>query len=389
MKKSKSRKISIGLPLMHLEQGEKRCFLPKLVHALEKNGGRVFLEHGYGASMGLKPSDYKDAAPGVRFSSNEEVFQKEIVLVLRCPSEESLRKMRPGTCLISMLHYGTRPKRVALLHSLNVCCISLDAIKDDSGRRLVENFQAVAWNGMEAAFQMLQKTYPAPGFFSPKRQPIQITLLGAGALGAHTVRAAVRYGNDTLHQKLASEKVPGVIVTAVDYDITNHAVVMRNLLAKTDILVDASARVDTTKAIISNKWLAHLPQYAVILDLCVDPYQQVGDVFHTKGIEGIPQGNLDQYTFSSGDPVYKSLPKQVPTSEQRHTVTCYSWPGIHPKECMEVYGQQLQPIMRILVRHGGLKGIKPKGRFFERAINRSLLPNQKTRPIMIKSRKKI
>ena len=48
MKSSHSLKISIGLPLMHLEQGEKRSFLPNFIRNLEKNGAEIFLEHGYG-----------------------------------------------------------------------------------------------------------------------------------------------------------------------------------------------------------------------------------------------------------------------------------------------------------------------------------------------------
>lgn len=360
---------------MHLEHGEKRSFLPDFVHVLENCGAVVYLEHGYGIRMGLDDSVYSEAAPGVSFVSNQDAYHQDIVLVLRCPSDDDLRNLRPYSCLISMLHYSTRPKRVRLLKSLSVNSISLDSIKDDSGRRMIENFRAVAWNGLEVAFQVLQETYPLPGFFSPDREAIQITLVGVGALGAHTVKAAVRYGSIPLQERLARANVPGVIVTAVDYDITNHADIMRGILSRTDILVDASARVDTTLAIIPNKMLSYLPGHAVILDLCVDPYQQINGKNHTKGIEGIPQGNLDQYVFKPDDPVYKHIPEFVSTEHRRDVVSCYSWPGIHAKDCMRVYGQQLRPLMRMLLNRGGLNGINPDGRFFERAISRSLLSN--------------
>jgi len=376
MNKTNNHKISVGLPLMHLEQGEKRSFLPDFVHTLEKCGADVYLERGYGTRMELEDSAYSEAAPSITFVSNREAYHQDIILVLRCPSDENLRNLRPESCLISMLHYSTQPKRVSLLRSLGVNSISLDTIKDDSGRRLIENFHAVAWNGLEAAFQVLQDTYPEPGFFSPSRQAIQITLLGAGALGAHTVKAAVHYGSIPLHERLARENVPGVIVTAVDYDITNHANIMRDLLSRTDILVDASARVDTTRAIIPNKWLAYLPDHAVVLDLSVDPYQQNRGNNYTKGIEGIPQGNLDQFIFPPDDPIYASIPSFVRKEHRRNVVSCYSWPGIHPKNCMRIYGQQLHPIMRMLFSRGGLSGINPNGRFFERAIGRALLPNR-------------
>ena len=375
MKKTNNHKITIGLPLMHLEQGEKRSFLPDFVRTLEKYGAEIYLENGYGTGMGFEDSAYSEAAPSILFVSNREAYQQEIVLVLRCPSDDDLRNLRLESCLISMLHYSTQPERVRFLRSLGVNCISLDLIKDDYGRRLIENFHAVAWNGLEAAFRVLQGTYPKPGFFSPDRQAIQITLLGAGALGAHTVKAAVHYGSIPLHERLARDNVPGVIVTAVDYDITNHADIMRGLLSSTDILIDASSRVDTTRAIIPNEWLAYLPDHTVILDLCVDPYQQNNGKNYTKGIEGIPQGNLDQYIFAPDDPVYANIPEFVRAKHRRDVVSCYSWPGIHPRDCMRIYGQQLHPIMRMLLNHGGLNGIDPNGRFFERAAGRALLSN--------------
>ncbi len=375
MNLSDIQKISIGLPLMHLEQGEKRSFLPNFIRHLEKNGAEIFLEHGYGNLMGLDDSAYTDAATTATFVSNHETYQQDIVLVLRCPKVDTLHSLKEGSCLMSMLHYSTQTPRVALLRSLGVNSISLDSLKDDSGRRLVENFPSVAWNGLEAGFDVLQKTYPDPGFFSPQRNAILITLVGAGALGAFTVRAAVRYGSVPLQKQLAKQNIPGVIVTAVDRDITNHEDIMRDLLSKTDMLVDASSRVDTTKPIIPNEWLAYLPQHAVILDLCVDPYLENGDTTYTKGIEGIPQGNLDKYIFTPDESVYENIPAFAHTEHRRHVVSCYSWPGIHAKDCMQLYGQQLNPIMRTLIKNGGVRGINPNGRFFERAIGRALLTN--------------
>jgi len=373
--KISNHKMTVGLPLMHVEAGEKRCFLPKLIGCLEKYGAQVVLEHGYGQELGISASEYQQAAPAVIFTDNTQVYQQDIVFLLRCPDEDRIRSMRHGACLVSMLHYGTRPKRIRLLRELGLQAISLDSITDDSGRRMVENFNAVSWNGMEAAFNLLQDIYPPPGFSNPSRPPIQVTLVGAGTLGAFTVRAAVRYGNLELQQKLSQKNIPGVIVSAVDVDITNQPRVMRELLEKTDILVDASSRPDTTKAIIPNQWLAFLPKHAIVLDLCVDPYQHMGDQFHTKGIEGIPQGNLDQYVFAPDDPVFKTIPENVPSAEKRHTVSCYSWPGIHPFECMQIYGSQLHPLMRTLVSQGGPQGVRPDGNFFERALSRALLTN--------------
>jgi alanine dehydrogenase len=362
--------FALGLPRMRHEAGERRVFLPAFVARLARRGARVTLELGYGSELGLAPTDY--AAPGVRFAGRAEAFAQDHVLILRCPADADLRLLRPGACLLSMLHYPTRPGRVALLRQLGLEAVSLDSLKDDSGRRLVENLRAVAWNGVEAALSALRQSYPA-ALADPARPPLRVTLLGAGAVGAHVLHAAVRYADEALRRQLADRGVPGVRLTVVDYDFTAHELHLRALLAETDLLVDATQRPDPSRPVVRNAWLAGLPPHAVLLDLSVDPYDCALDPPAVKGLEGIPQGNLDQYVFAPDDPAWDCLPACVDARQRRWAASCYSWPGVHPRECMQLYGQQLQPILRTLIEKGGLAGVNPEGRFFERAIGRALL----------------
>jgi alanine dehydrogenase len=366
-------KITIGLPQMYKEPGEKRDFLPNFVAWLSKQGAKVLLEYDYGAEMGYKEGDYQLHSPTVRFVSHKETYRQEYVMVLRYPTDDEVRQMHPGACLISMLHYPTRPQRVAFLQAYGLEGISLDGLKDDSGRRLVENLREVAWNGIETAFKTLRKNYPDPGFDHHNRPPLNVTLLGAGAIGSNVVRAAVSYGDENLRKELAAKGVPGVKVTVVDYDLTNNEDEMHNILKTTDILVDATQRPDPSRPVIPNKWVGLMPQHAVLLDLSVDPYNLTNEPIHVKGIEGMPQGNLDQYVFGPDDPAYDQIPEGIPTDHRRFAVSCYSWPGIYPKRCMEIYGHQLRPIMHVLIEKGGIQNINPNGRYFERAIARAQL----------------
>lgn len=370
-----AERITIGMARMHVEFGERRDFLPSFVARLIRRGANLILEHGYGSGMGYTQEDYRTAEPQVQFASHTEIFKQDYLMVLRCPTENELKQLKPGATLISMLHYPTRPQRVELLRSLGVEGISLDSIKDDNGRRLVENLKSVAWNGLEVGFQVLRRTYPAPGMEGKDRKPIQATVLGVGAVGVHAVQAASRYGDMQLWNLLAKRGIPGVQVTAVDYDVVRSEKTMHEILSRTDILVDATQRPDTSRYVIPNEWLGWMPEHAVLVDLSVDPYNFESDPPEVKGIEGIPQGNLDQYVFKPDDPAYEKIPASVSTRNRRHVVSCYSWPGIHPKECMDLYGNQLRPIMRMLIERGGVQNIRPKGFYFERAIARAMLSN--------------
>ncbi len=366
------KSFTLGLGKIHAEKGEIRAFLPDFVARVSRYFKEIILENGYGAGLGFTQDIYTKYT-NVHFANQEEVYLQDYVLVLRYPPENYLKRMPPGSCLIAMCHFPTRPKRREFLKKRGVEAISLDTITDDNGQRLVENLQSVAWNGCEIAFQVLHETFPEPGLDTPQREPLKVTLLGSGGVGRHAVPAAIRYGDPELWQQYAARNIPGNIVRVIDYDLTNHQDQVRKLLPTTDLLIDATQRRDPSQIIIPNRLLGLLPKHAVILDLTVDPYDFHQKPFEVKGIEGIPQGDLDQYIFPPDDPAWDAVNEKVSTTHRRWTVSCYSWPGIHPRKCMIRYGNQIAPLLRRLVSAGGIDNIKPGGRHLDRALSRGML----------------
>ncbi len=137
--------------------------------------------------------------------------------------------------------------------------------------------------------------------------------------------------------------------------------------------MDATQRRDTSRPVVPNAWLDWLPDHAVVTDLAVDPYTLDTNPPVVRGVEGIPQGSLDQYVFSAGDPNWdKTVPPSVPSASRRTVVSCYSWPGIHPEACMRHYAQQLEPLLEPLLAKG-YAALSPNGGYFERALYRGTL----------------
>ena len=366
------KSMTLGLGKIHAEKGEVRAFLPTFVEKMSRLFQEIILEEGYGADMGIRDDSY--VKPGnVRFAPVEEVYTQDFVLVLRYPHEKHLEMMRRGGCLITMCHFPTRLNRREYLAANGLEAISLDSITDDNGQRLVENLVAVAWNGCEIAFNVMKKIRREPGLDYPHRPPLKITLLGSGGVGAHAVQAAIRYGDPDLWQSYAKKGIPGNIVQVTDFDLTTHKSYIKEMLLTTDLLIDATQRKNPAEIIIPNQFISLLPANAVILDLSVDPYDLSQKPREVKGIEGIPQGNLDQYIFAPDDPAWVELPEGVETKHRRWVVSCYSWPGIHPRSCMLRYGNQISPLLRRLVTAGGVNGINPGGRHLERALARGML----------------
>lgn len=363
--------LSFGLPRMHREAGERRDFLPALVGKLADWGVEVFVEGGIGSGMGFRDQDYTDLSPLVHLASNEEAFRADVVLTLRCPDESEFLKLRPGSILFAMLHFPTRPKRVQLLSELGVEAISMDSVTDDSGRRLVVDSRDVAWNGVEAAFDALEETWP--DLRTPSDRAVRVMVAGPGEIGKHAVEAATKYGNIERAVRYAREGLRGVEVLVVGRNLTGDEDHMRRSFRATDLFVDATQRDDPSKPLVPNAWIADLPPHAVICDLVVDPYLLDEEPPTVSSIEGIPQGNLDQWIFMADDPAWDRLPAGVPNEHRRAVASCYSWPGVHPLPCMELYGTQLAPLLEVLIRAGGMDGVHAEGSYHERALHRASL----------------
>lgn len=363
--------LTFGFPRMHKETGERRDFLPDLVAHLADRGAQVFVESGLGSGMGLGDADYTARSTRVHTVDRAEVLQKDVVLVLRAPTLEEFDDLKPGATLVSMLHFSTRPGRVRRLRGLGVDAVSLDGIVGDEGHRLVENMRAVAWNGVEAGFDALARTSPERVRSS---EPVRATLMGIGQVGKHAVEAATKYGDLGRSRALASAGAGGVEATVIGRQLTRNDAYMRERLRRTDVLIDSTQRADPTRPLVPNEWIESLPDHAVVVDLVVDPYILSGDPPTVRSIEGIPQGNLDQYVFTPDDPRWDlTVPPSIASRHRRTTATCYSWPGVHPRACMEHYAKQLLPLLDVLVRRRGARGLRATGDYHERALVRGSL----------------
>ena len=360
---------TIGFPRMMKEQGEKRVFLPEFIQFLASLGATAYIEEGYGSRSGLTFAEYQQGNRSIRECTRSEAFQQDIIIMLRSPSPAEYSMIRKGSILFSMLHFPTRPKRVKNLEYLGIKGLSMDSVVNDTNIRLIENMYAVAWNGLEVAFDVLEETWP--GLIRPN--PFKVLIFGSGMVGKYAVDAATKLGNIERNNTHIQNSGAGSIAITIGRNLSSQKSTLHDLFANSDILVDATQRRDTTKPVIYNAWLDWLPQHAVITDLAVDPYSLDTDPPVVRGIEGIPQGNLDQYIFNPSDPNWNaSIPETIPSNIRRTTTTCYSWPGIHPEACMRQYALQMEPLMEVLLKKG-YDGLSLEDGYFERALYRATL----------------
>lgn len=363
---------SFGFPKMHKEKQERRDFPPFLFAKLRKYGYLEFsLEEGYGEAMGYSKEDYVKENPSIMFCNHEECFQKEGVVVLRAPSFDDLELMKPGTVLFSMLHFDTQEYRNKMLLSLGLTCFSMDGLVDDYNRRLLVNYIGTAGAGVKVAYSELKSRWK--GFFLIDRKPIRVSIIGLGELAQKAAKWFEILSDSDFLDCSAQQTCRGLYVRLLPRSITRDREVLDSILRETDILVDASKRVDTSEIIVHNESVSLLPNHAVILDLSADSYEPHGFSVQVKGIEGIPTGNLDEYIIEIDSNLYESIPPTLKSQNRRLVVSCNAWPGIEPRSCMDLYSKQIIPFIVLISKKDFSELDLESDDLFERALVRSSL----------------
>ena len=113
--------------------------------------------------------------------------------------------------------------------------------------------KAVAWNGLEAAFDWLERLWP--GLMRPDGAPLQALILGTGMVGKHAVDAATKLGNIERNNDHIAAKGPGAIARSIGRNVATNAKTMQELFRQTDILVDATQRRNASKWWRTLRWI--------------------------------------------------------------------------------------------------------------------------------------
>src|SRR3989344_2870585 len=219
------RQMSPRIELVNIKHpdGDPRVFPPEFVDALKGDGWTVYVNSD-GKGLGLKIPQAEYEKSGASFVDTKKIPQDTVILTLRYPPEDFVDLLEPGTVLISMAHFPTRIERSTFLHRREINAIALDQITDDKGKRLVENLQLVAKNGLEDAITAIREH--SPGLLNEAY--IEATIIGSGNIQSHFVNAAT-------HQKDIK-----IIPRTIGREITSNPDLLKKVLQQTHLLVDAT-----------------------------------------------------------------------------------------------------------------------------------------------------
>ncbi len=384
---------------MWITKGYRREYPPWVIKSLaEKNNVKILIPEDYGADLGYKHEEYLHK--NVEIATQREIFENaEYIVCLTTPSPQEINLMKKGQTLIAFLHYTTHPEKTRLLYEKGIHTISLDDIKDESGKRTVEDLKTTAYNSIKAAIIELRKQLGEEFWFDKKRKPLKFYVVGAGMVGIWAIQALNRFGMMNFQQELVEKGGnPKSITIPLDiFETRDKEFMNKEVLPNADIIVDATFRPkgENTRHVLTGEQLGLLPEHSIICDTAADKYDLSVSPPVVKAFQGIPTGTVEKYVFYPDDPAWENpeiVPKpfQIPIHQRRTVVSSYSWPSYGTnndrRKNMEHYAQQIYPFLEFLAENG-IEGIKPPIRGKTSPINDALF--RALNPEFVKKKLKI
>ena len=179
--------------------GERRCAMtPETCARFVKAGGRVRIENGLGERAGFSDAAYAEAGAEIVADASAALSDAEIVLCVQPPAGERLRRLRPGTVLIGMLHPDADEARAAAIRESGILAFPLERLPRTTRAQSMDVLSSQA--GMAGYKAVLIGAQLAPRFFpmlttaAGTIRPSKVLVIGAGVAGLQAIATARRLG---------------------------------------------------------------------------------------------------------------------------------------------------------------------------------------------------
>jgi alanine dehydrogenase len=270
--------MRIGIPT-EIKSGEKRVGItPAGVRELTMAGHEVVVQAG--AGLGARFADADFVAEGATIAPDADTVwsDAELVVKVKEPQPEEIRRLRPGHILFCYLHLAPDREQTEGLLGSGATAIAFETVTDVGGRlpllapmsevagRLAAQFGALHLTAHEGGRGIL------PGGV-PGVRPARAVVIGGGVVGENAARVALGLGFETV---ILDRSVPRLRELDRDFGgrvrtvyATDHAV--EDELRTADLVVGAVlAPGALAPHVVRREHLALLGEGAVIVDVSID-----------------------------------------------------------------------------------------------------------------------
>lgn len=268
----------VGTP-KEIKRDEYRvALLPVGVEELTRAGHRVLIERGAGLGSGITDDTYLEHGAELVDTPQELYGRAEMIIKVKEPLPPEWPLLRPRQILFAYFHFAADRKLTEALLASGATSVAYETLRDDHGRLpLLTPMSEVAGRmSIQEGAKYLERPQMGRGILLggvPGVAPADITIIGAGVVGANAAKVAAGFGANIGLLDVNLDRMrylDDVMPANVDVLFSDRHTI-REQLARADLVIGA-VLIPGAKApqLIIESDLQYMKPGAVIIDVAID-----------------------------------------------------------------------------------------------------------------------
>jgi alanine dehydrogenase len=270
--------VRIGVPTEIKSDEYRVAITPAGVRELSTHGHEVLVQTGAGEGSAM--ADEQFLAQGARIVPDADaVFeQAELVVKVKEPQPEEVRRLRPGQTLFTYLHLAAEPELARGLLASGATCIAYETVEDGSGHLpLLAPMSEVAGKiATQAGAFMLEKPLGGRGILLggvPGVAAATVLVIGGGVVGMNAAFIAIGMQADVFVFDRSIDRLRELDVAFGGRASTVYSstLAIEEMLPLADLVIGA-VLVHGGRAphVITREQLKVMKRHAVLVDVSID-----------------------------------------------------------------------------------------------------------------------
>jgi len=270
--------VIVGTP-KEIKRDEYRvALLPVGVEELVRAGHRVLIERGAGLGSGITDENYLEHGAELVDTAAELYGRAEMVIKVKEPLEPEFALLRPQQILFAYFHFAADRKLTEALLASGATAVAYETLRDEHGRLpLLTPMSEVAGRmSIQEGAKYLERPQMGRGILLggvPGVAPANITIIGAGVVGANAAKVAAGFGANIGLLDVNLDRMrylDDVMPANVDVLFSDRHTI-REQLSRADLVIGA-VLIPGAKApqLIVRSDLQVMKPGAVIIDVAID-----------------------------------------------------------------------------------------------------------------------
>jgi len=266
----------IGVPKEIKKEEYRVGVTPSGVDELKRDGHRIFIETGAGEGSGFSDNDY--IAAGADITSVGRLFEmSELIVKVKEPLTSEFPLFREGQAIFTYLHLAANRELTEFLLKKSITAIGYETIEKNGGLPLLAPMSEIA--GRMAPLMgayYLQAVHGGRGILSSGAvgtRPVKALIIGAGTVGANTVRICAGLGMDTVVINKGVEKLQRLddLYRGRIRTLQLNTMTLMEEIRDADIIIGAVlVPGGRTPVLITREMLKMMRKGTVLIDVAVD-----------------------------------------------------------------------------------------------------------------------